>query len=323
MLTFSNPLLRRPALHTLTCLVASSLAFASAAGLASPNGSEGDAIDALWLDGHAEVSGYRWSGSRYGEARAGEAVAIFVTEPFNTRLNVKADRSTGADVVTAMKLNLVRDFQTGLYDYNTMTSVFVDTRDLSPMKSTFSSAEWCGHVFEEIDVQADRPEVKVQSYFEGESGTTTLEPRPGGLIGDQILVWARGLHGAPLQPGESTQLPYVHTSFERRMRHRQAAWLTAEITRRPQTVQAEIPAGTFEAIAYDVQLAGRAGGAGLIQIEAASPHRVLSWSWSSGRQVVDSGELLGSRRLRYWELAREGQEAMRTSIGLSSKVAPR
>ena len=41
------------------------------------------------------------------------------------------------------------------------------------------------------------------------------------------------------------------------------------------------------------------------------------WSWERGGTVLDRGELAGSRRMPYWELHREGQEALRSSIGLN------
>ena len=46
-----------------------------------------------------------------------------------------------------LKLNSVRDFQTGIYHYNVMTSVFARVAAGWPIaKVSFSSQEWCGHV---------------------------------------------------------------------------------------------------------------------------------------------------------------------------------
>ncbi len=46
-----------------------------------------------WGDGQAEVNGYRLTQPRYGAARAGTAVYVFVTEGFSDRLRVKATRA--------------------------------------------------------------------------------------------------------------------------------------------------------------------------------------------------------------------------------------
>ncbi len=108
-------------------------------------------FETYWHDGKAELNGYRLTVSRYGQPRTGRAVAIYVTEPFSKSKRVKVDDPTKnpGGVEDVLKLNLVRDFQTGIYDYNTMVSVFVRSADFSPVKTSFSSAEWCGHVFEE------------------------------------------------------------------------------------------------------------------------------------------------------------------------------
>ena len=103
-----------------------------------------DAFESHWRDGQAEIDGYRLVVSRYGENRDGTAVMIFVTEPFNAKKYVKEERSPAhaRETVDVLKLNLVRDFQTGIYDYNTMASVFVRTSDFAPLKVSFSRAEW-------------------------------------------------------------------------------------------------------------------------------------------------------------------------------------
>ncbi len=64
-----------------------------------------------------------------------------------------------------------------------MTSVFVDPqRGFAPLKVTFSSQEWCGHVFEETrfdtgDGEQKQPtQVQVRSYFEGETQSWNVPP---------------------------------------------------------------------------------------------------------------------------------------------------
>lgn len=156
-------------------------------------------------DGCAELCGYRWHGTRYGQERSGEAVAIFVTEPFSEARHVKVDKpdEDPGDVVPAMKLNLIRDFQTGIYDYNTMVSCFVRASDFSPMKLTYSSAEWCGHLYEELDLGVSATRLSTRSYFEGQSGERSLASKSDGLVGEQLFIWLRGLRGAPLAAGET------------------------------------------------------------------------------------------------------------------------
>ena len=101
-----------------------------------------------WQDGRAEVSGYRLSVVRYGATRVGQAAMIVVTEPFRVSARVKADDPSRrpSDVADALKMNLTRDFQTGVYDYNTMTSLFVLARSAAPSRSRRCSARPSGPV---------------------------------------------------------------------------------------------------------------------------------------------------------------------------------
>jgi hypothetical protein len=66
-----------------------------------------------------------------------------------------------------MKLNEVRDFQTGIYDYNVLTSVFARVAAGWPVaKLSFSSQEWCGHVYHQLIPRNDRVAEVFHSYFE-------------------------------------------------------------------------------------------------------------------------------------------------------------
>ena len=79
-----------------------------------------------WGDGQAELAGYDLTIPRYNQPRRGVAVTIFVTETFSNSARVKADpgKHPASDEFPVMKLNLVKDYQTGIYDYNEMTSSF-------------------------------------------------------------------------------------------------------------------------------------------------------------------------------------------------------
>src|SRR5260221_12341644 len=71
-----------------------------------------------WGDGQAELAGYDLAYPRYGQLRNGVAVTIFVSETFSNQLRVKADEGKHpvSDQYPVMKLNLIQDFQTGIYD---------------------------------------------------------------------------------------------------------------------------------------------------------------------------------------------------------------
>lgn len=283
---------------------------------ASASPRPGGEFEALWYDGQAELSGYVWKGTRYGELRTGEAVAIFVTETLGADTHVKLDDPSRGGGVTALKLNLVRDFQTGIYDYDTTTSVFAEVGAFRPLRVTFASQEWCGHVHEVLDV-GKKLALDVQSYFEGESLETTLPWKENGVLGDQLFVWLRGLRGAPLAAGETKALPYLADGFERRLRHAQAEWQTLEVTRAAASARETVPAGTFPALVYTL-VAGD-GRRGRVAFEESYPHRLLAWSWQRGAEVLDAGVLAGSKRMKYWELHAEGQGSLRSELGLEKR----
>src|SRR5437870_6673886 len=104
-----------------------------------------------WDDGRAELDGYRLTQPRYGEARRGTAVMVWVTEPFSVSRHVKLDapQRAGADGVRVLKLNLQRKFVTGIYDYTLMTSTFSpvvfdkpDAPAHRALKLSFTGQEW-------------------------------------------------------------------------------------------------------------------------------------------------------------------------------------
>ena len=129
--------------------------------------------NAYWYAGDAEINSYALTQTRYGEARTGDATLIFVTEPFSQKKQVKLDNgdAAGDDKVSVLKLNAVRKFPTGIYDYSMMTSVFTPVSlDRFPhtIKATCSSQEWCGQSFTQLNHTGGKYRVRQYSYFESE-----------------------------------------------------------------------------------------------------------------------------------------------------------
>jgi hypothetical protein len=272
--------------------------------MASPAGAA-DQFDTWWHDGKAELDGYRLMVSRYGENRRGTAVMIFVTEPFSESKRVKVDDYTHADpadTFDALKLNLVRDFQTGIYDYK---HDGVDIRALVHARAgegVFASMEWCGNVYEELIFGANEIHGSYASYFENESGPISL-PRPdAGITEDELFIRLRGLRKDFLGAGEARTLPFLPGSFYSRLSHQKQEWIQATVTRAKKPQGITVPAGRFNTILYDVQTSD--GRAGQFWVEAAYPHRIVKWSLPPDLD----GQLTGSQRLEYWRLHAEGDE---------------
>lgn len=125
-----------------------------------------------WFQGKAEISSFDLEQYRYGEARAGEAVLIFVTEDFSRKKQVKLDnpQEVGKDKISVLKMNQTRDFVTGIYPYHMMLSAFTPTKEKSQgLKFTSSVQEWCGQSFTQLNLNGqDSYSGKLFSYFEKE-----------------------------------------------------------------------------------------------------------------------------------------------------------
>jgi len=125
-----------------------------------------------WGDGRAEVSAYRLATPRYGQSREGRVTLVFVTETFDDVQRVKSDDGRG-DTFPVLKVNEIRDFQTGIYDYNVMTSTFLrldgEAAWGEPVKVSMTMQEWCGHVYEHVVPRGDTLGWTQHSYFDGEA----------------------------------------------------------------------------------------------------------------------------------------------------------
>ncbi len=267
-----------------------------------------------WGDGKAELSGYRLTQPRYGAARAGTAVLIYVTKELSDELRVKADpgRHAPQDLYPVLKLNAVRDFQTGIYDYNVMTSTFARVARGWPVaKVSFSSQEWCGHVYHQLVPRAGRVAGVSHSYFDGEADGREDLPLPeGGLFEDQLPILLRGWLEEYLRPGESRRVPFLPGLLSARLDHRPLAWGRADVSRAAQPVSVRVPAGTFQASRFSVAVEG--GPTLTYDVELAPPHRLLRWASGGGEE----GQLLKTVRLAYWKLNGPGGEAYLKELGL-------
>lgn len=139
-----------------------------------PSGRKGvveDQFAGHWYQGKAEINVFELKQMRYGEEREGKAVMIFVTEDFSKRKQVKLDNpsGSGADAQKVLKLNMTREFVTGVYPYHTMLSVFTPVyEEINSPKLTASMTEWCGQSFAQMNWKNNGYQTQIFSYFESE-----------------------------------------------------------------------------------------------------------------------------------------------------------
>lgn len=282
----------------------------------------GDDFWKRWGDGKGELAGYDLTFPRYGQPRRGIAVTVFVTETFSNSLRVKSDsvKHPSTDEFPVMKLNLVEDFATGIYDYNLLTSAFVALVPVNgrpagaATKVSFSSQEWCGGVYGQLLFDAGSARLVSHSYFDGEADQArTMSVPADALSGDAVLLWARGFAAPTVAPGERREVPLVKSIEAARLGHRPVEMLRATLSRDAAPSRVTVPAGTFEVERRTVEIAG--GATWRIAVEAAEPHRIIEWETSDGEKA----SLLGSDRLEYWKLHGEGQDSFLARLGLKPR----
>jgi hypothetical protein len=173
--------------------------------LTSPEVKLGD----YWYQGKAEISYYELEQNRYDAVHPGEAIAIFVTEDFLTDEQVKNDRYSNPNSTPILKLNLLKRFTTGIYDYSIMSSVFTPTKVKEypkTLKVTNSSQDWCGHTFQQFNYEEAQKQYVSQlySYFENEGDRKT--PFDYVLLEDELLNRIR-MNPQSLPTGKMQLLP--------------------------------------------------------------------------------------------------------------------
>lgn len=273
----------------------------------------------MWSDGQAELAGYDLTFNRYGQNRRGVAVTIFVSETFSNSLRVKADdgKHPDSDLYPVMKLNLVEDYQTGIYDYNDMTSAFVTLAAVngrpagSLTKVASSSQEWCGQTFQEVLFDANKVRYTQHSYFDGEADQQRELANPSeGVSEDQFLLWARHMAQPFLTRGESKTVPMLKGLRTTRQAHKPLAWSNVKLTWQ-QAPATQLWDG--QKVPVDVLTAEIDGDLKrTYYVEQTAPHRVIRWESSTGELAT----LLKSKRLKYWQMNKEGFEKNLADLGL-------
>ncbi len=325
----SRALAAAVALSLLT--ISASPAFAADPAAAVTEAVPGGNFWASWGDGKAELSGYRLQLPRYGQPRAGTLVLIYVTEDFSDRLRVKADpgRHPPSDVYPVLKLNAIRKFQTGIYDYSVMTSVFARVdfaageRPFPLRKLSLSSQEWCGQVYHQVLPLAPAAGATTvawqstsHSYFDGEADDQRTLLVPAGnapvVAEDELPILLRSYaqRRELLAPGAQRTVTFLPSLMRARLLHQPLVFTTATISRLGTTLPLKTAAGEFLVTTYTVIIAG--GDRGTFHFAARPPYQLVHYKWESGEEAT----LLGTTRLPYWQLHDRGHEALLQKLGL-------
>ncbi len=267
-----------------------------------------------WYQGNAEITSYQLSQARYGELREGNAVLIFVTEDFSKEKQVKLDGApqAGDERVPILKLNYVKKFNTGIYPYSLMQSIFspVDLYQYPhAIKTTTTVQEWCGHVFTQINWKKDKYLVNGYSYFESEGDESySLNVQ---WMEDEL--WTR-IRIAPedLPTGSFKMIPSL---FYTRLKHKEIKAYEAQA----KVMQSE---SDEQAMTYIIEYPTLSRSLS-IHYEKAFPHKILGWEenysdgYGPGASVLTtSATLQESKQIAYWSKNSNADEYLRTELGL-------
>ncbi len=262
-----------------------------------------DGWDAYWYAGEAELNTYETVQNRYGEDRPGSAVLIFVTEPFLPETQVKDDGAGGKEAsISVLKLNRIERFETGIYDYSIMQSVFTPvSRNEYPhtLKTTTSVQDWCGQVWAQYNFRKGAYQVEHRSYFQKE-GDEELTYKAA-LLEDELLNIVR-IDPAYLPSGKTQVIPSEKYG---RLFHVETDPQTAEVSFSESGSERVLRVeyvGSQRALEY--------------RFESTFPHKLLGWTETVKGQPMMSAKLIESRQEPYWSQNKNSFSGMRDSLGL-------
>ncbi|MFQ5602933.1 MAG: hypothetical protein ACE5HS_06650 [bacterium] len=250
-----------------------------------------------WFDGKAEINFYDATIMRYGQPRETQEIyQIVVAERHRTDQKVKADDWRAPDAMPVLKFNFVLNFQTGIYTYHQMASIFFKQEDAHVYKMTLTSNEWCGNTFKEIVHFEDTHVLNYNSYFDGTgSGSYPLPDEKDLVLYDGLPVQLRALK---FQTGKSLDLKLLSKQITNNARKPELSLAKIEIGEK-ETLKT--PMGDIQTYALVVK---HGQGQDKFWIEAKFPNRVIKWRTFDGSEFT----LRQTKKLEYWKLNKAGGE---------------
>ncbi|MEO9872490.1 hypothetical protein [Ekhidna sp.] len=268
-----------------------------------------------WYAGKAEITSYELQQARYGEVHSGEAVLVFVTEPFSKKKQVKLDnwRDQSPDNVSVMKLNMTKKFLTGIYPYSMMMSTFTPVsadKHPDPFKVTTSSQEWCGHTFMQLNLEEKDYRLRGYSYFESEGDVDISVPNA--ILEDELWTRIR-LNPESLPVGEVELVP---STFYLRLRHQESG------VKKATTKISELSKSDYAGDAhkmYSIEYDNRSVN---IYFESTFPYTILGWeeSYLSGfgkpEKLTTKAKKINTIKSAYWGKNSNADREIRKELGL-------
>ena len=231
---------------------------------------------------------------------------IFVTEDFSKSKQVKLDnpQDRPSDAQKVLKLNMTREFLTGVYPYHTMLSVFTPVYEEVPSpKLTASVTEWCGQSFSQLNFKNGKYNAKLFSYFESEGD---VESKIDAKTEEELFNLIR-LNPELVSMGNQLLIPSL---IFQRFAHIPLKAEQATISKKDLgSNQSEI-----EVVYSEI---GRKLTIGYNQF---FPFEILgfteTWTKSDGKQEVTTATRTNMQLLEYWKQNEKVYEPLRKDLGL-------
>lgn len=263
----------------------------------------GSTIKKFWYDGNAEISSYAIKENRYGELREGTRVMVFVTEPLRISTLVKPDESLPSnEKIDVIKLNDMVKFNTGIYDYSVMTSIFssVDYNHksipyLGTIKVVLTAQEWCGTVFNSLKRKNNTFAGHLVSYFDSEREKRySLPIKERTETEENLWILCRELEGHWISVGGEKNINIIPSLWESRKEHKPQDVYHCTITKEDGgSLRTSLGYEKSHRFTWTYNSKKTT-----VWVEQKYPHRILKWKKHDGSE----GVLLKSIRKPYWEL---------------------
>lgn len=270
-----------------------------------PRATISDEFKAYWYAGEAEITSYKLEQARYGELRDGNAVLIYVTEPFLPQEQVKANNNN-PESISVLKLNATKKFLTGIYPYSIMSSTFYPVHDNQhALKTSLSVQEWCGHVYSQLN-NRNQFEFTSHSYFEGEADQNFSMEKV--ILENEIWTKIR-INPENLPTGEISIIPSLEFL---RLRHQEV---------KPYNAIAQI--SSKEGITtYTISYPNLERNL-MINFTTNFPYSIVSWEekfksgfGSNAKTLTTSASKIKTLKTAYWKQNENKNLVLRDSLGL-------
>ncbi len=258
-----------------------------------------------WYKSQAEVSCYTLSQESFGELHYGDAVLVYTPEKISRSKQYKPDNSENStkDQVDVLKVNAIRKFTTGMYDFSLMNTVFTPTdltKDPHSLKLTSSIQDWCGQVFYQLNWRANNYEAKSFSYLDGDDSKSSEVNTH--MIEDELWNLIR-INPSSIATRKVMMLPSVwFLNMKRKeMKPLEAGIINSEIDDKVSQIEVVYP--TIQRVLR-------------IQYETKFPHKILGWEEKNGKDPMTKAKLKTTVQTPYWLQNKVSDKPSRDKLGL-------